>query len=195
LEIIIHRINTIDELNKIESKFGTEIDIRAWGSNLIINHEPFQDGEKLIDYLDEYSHGTLVLNIKEAGIEDEVLRLVRERSHLKSYFLLDVEFPYLYSASNNGEKNIAVRFSEVESIRIAERFVGAVDWVWIDTNTIFPVDESNKDTLDQFKKCLVCPERWGRSKDIFDYRRRMDLINFKLDAVMTSLEYFPLWNN
>ena len=30
------------------------------------------------DYLAEYNKGTIVLNIKEAGIENEVLRLVRE---------------------------------------------------------------------------------------------------------------------
>jgi len=71
LEVILHRINTISELKNIESKYGVEIDIRAWGSELVLNHEPFQDGEKLVDYLDEYHHGTLVLNVKENGIEDE----------------------------------------------------------------------------------------------------------------------------
>jgi len=69
MEIIIHRVNTIRELKKIEPVYGTEIDVRAWKSNLILNHEPFYDGEKLIDYLDEYQNGTLILNIKEDGIE------------------------------------------------------------------------------------------------------------------------------
>ena len=87
LEVILHRINTISELKNIESKYGVEIDIRAWGSELVLNHEPFQDGEKLVDYLDEYHHGTLVLNVKENGIEDEILHLVRERPQLNSYFL------------------------------------------------------------------------------------------------------------
>ncbi len=117
MEIIIHRVNTIRELKIIDAKFGAEIDIRAWDSDLILNHEPFQDGEKLIDYLDEYKNGTLILNIKEDGIEDEVLRLVRERPQIKSYFLLDVEFPYLYRASRQGERNMAIRFSEDESVK------------------------------------------------------------------------------
>ena len=98
MEIIIHRVNTISELQSINPKYGVEIDVRAWGSDLVLNHEPFQDGEKLVNYLDEYHHGTIVLNIKENGIEDHVLHLVRERSRIKSYFLLDVEFPYLYRA-------------------------------------------------------------------------------------------------
>jgi len=193
LEIIIHRVNTIRELKQIEPQYGTEIDIRAWRSNLILNHEPFQDGEKLIDYLDEYHHGTLILNIKEDGIEGEVLRLVRQRPQIISYFLLDVEFPYLYRASRQGERNIAVRFSEDESIETVKKYVGMVDWVWIDTNTRLPVSENNIPILNQFKKCLVCPERWGRPDDIKGYRKQMNSIGFKLDAVMTALKYKSSW--
>ena len=91
MEIIIHRVNTIKELRDVPENYGTEIDIRSYGSNLILNHEPFQFGEIFENYIDEYSHGTLILNIKESGIEDEVLRLVREHSQIKKYFLLDVE--------------------------------------------------------------------------------------------------------
>ena len=144
MEIIIHRVNTINELKDIDKKFGTEIDIRSWGSQLILNHEPFSNGENLVNYLDEYHHGTLVLNIKEDQIEDEVLRLVRERSQIKSYFLLDVEFSYLYRASRQGEKNIAIRFSEDESIKTVKKYVGMIDWVWIDTNTKLPITNKNK---------------------------------------------------
>ena len=121
MEIIIHRINTLKELREIPQEYGTEIDIRAFGSNLILNHEPQQSGERFEDYLDEFKHGTLILNVKEAGIEDEILRLVRLRSQIKKFFLLDVEFPYIYSASLKGERAIAVRFSEVESIETIKR--------------------------------------------------------------------------
>ncbi|SVC74012.1 uncharacterized protein METZ01_LOCUS326866, partial [marine metagenome] len=122
MEIIIHRVNTLQDLKTIPTEYGTEIDIRAFGSNLILNHEPFQTGELFENFLDEYRHGTLILNIKEAGIEDEALRLVRKRSQIKKFFLLDVEFPYIYSASQKGERAIAVRFSEVESIETIKNF-------------------------------------------------------------------------
>ena len=122
IEIIIHRVNSIKGLKQIQPQFGTEIDIRAWGNELILNHEPFLSGEKLEDYLDEYQHGTLILNIKEAGIEDEVLSLVRQRPQIKSYFLLDIEFPYLFRAVRQGERAIAIRFSEEESIELAKRY-------------------------------------------------------------------------
>ena len=193
MEIIIHRVNTINELKDIDKKFGTEIDIRSWGSQLILNHEPFSNGENLVNYLDEYHHGTLVLNIKEDQIEDEVLRLVRERSQIKSYFLLDVEFSYLYRASRQGEKNIAIRFSEDESIETVKKYIDRVDWVWIDTNTLLPITIENKGIIDQFKKCLVCPERWGRANDIVHYKAKMKDILFELDAVMTSYKYSSNW--
>ena len=193
MEIIIHRVNTIDELRAIPKKYGTEIDIRAFGSNLILNHEAFQTGERFEDYLAEYTHGTLILNIKEAGIEDEVLRQVRLHHQIKSYFLLDVEFPYLYRASRNGESSIAVRFSEDESIETVVKYVDMVDWIWIDTNTKLPLDENNIPALNKFKKCLVCPERWGRPLDIEKYKKTMHDLNFHVDAVMTGIKYAKIW--
>ena len=192
MEIIIHRINTISDLKNIEPKYGTEIDIRAWGSKLVLNHEPFQDGEKLVDYLDEYHHGTLILNIKEDGIEDDVLQLVRQRPQINSYFLLDVEFPYLNNASRQGEKNIAIRFSEDESIETVKKYVDKVNWVWIDTNTRLPITSENKEILAKFKKCLVCPSRWNRPQDIEKYKRSL---NQFLTAVMTEVKHAKIWSS
>jgi hypothetical protein len=192
MEIIIHKVNTLKALKSINTKFGSEIDIRAWGSELVLNHEPFQNGERLVDYLDEYHHGTLVLNIKEAGIEDCVLEMVRERSHIKSFFLLDVEFPYLYRASRHGERNLAVRFSEDESINTVKKYVDKVDWVWIDTNTRLPIKSENKEILDNFKKCLVCPSRWNRPQDIKIYKRRLKQF---LTAVMTEEKHAKIWSS
>ena len=89
MEIVIHRINALYDLKNIPKKYGCEIDIRSQGSKLILNHEPYVSGDYLFDYLDNYNHGLLVLNLKEAGIENDVLKAVREREII-SYFLLDV---------------------------------------------------------------------------------------------------------
>ena len=86
MEFIIHKINTIKGLNQIPKEYGCEIDIRTDGSRLILNHDPFTSGDFLTDYLDEYDNATLVLNIKESGIEDYVLEEVKKRG-IKSYFL------------------------------------------------------------------------------------------------------------
>ena len=54
IEIIIHRVNSINGLKQIKPRFGTEIDIRAWGE-IILNHKPFSSEVRIEDYLDEYS--------------------------------------------------------------------------------------------------------------------------------------------
>lgn len=192
MEIVIHRINKIHELKAIPEKYGCEIDIRANGSSLILNHNPYESGDLLVDYLDNYKNGLLVLNIKEAGIEQDVLNEVRKRN-ISNFFLLDIEFPYLYRASRQGERAIAVRYSEDESIDIVKKYKNMVDWVWIDTNTKLPLDNESIIELKNMKTCLVCPERWGRPNDILKYRNNMELLDFKLDAVMTSLNCLKFW--
>ena len=194
MEFIIHRVNTIEELKQIPKEYGCEIDIRTDGSRLILNHDPFTSGDLLSDYLDEYDNGTLVLNIKESGIEDVVLEEVKKRG-VKSYFLLDVEFPYLFSATRKRERNIAVRFSEKEPIENVSIFKDKIDWVWIDTITQLPINKSNHNILKSFKTCLVCPSRWNREKDIIKTKNHLNEINFNLDFVMTEEKYINLWLN
>ena len=190
MEFIIHKINTIKGLNQIPEEFGCEIDIRTDGSKLILNHDPYTSGDLLTDYLDEYNNGTLVLNIKESGIEDDVLKEVNKRG-IKSYFLLDVEFPYLFSASKKGERNIALRFSEKEPIENVLIFKDQLDWVWIDTINQLPINESNHKLLKNFKTCLVCPSRWGRENEIKKIKRQI----FKLDInfIMTEKKFINDW--
>jgi hypothetical protein len=192
MEIVAHRVNTIEALRAVPEQCGAEIDLRADGSRIVLHHDPFAGGEDFDDWLDQYAHGLLVLNIKEAGIETEVLRRVRLKG-VPRYFLLDVEFPYLYSASRRGERSMAVRFSEAEPIELAEQFVGRVDWVWIDTNTRLPIAPDAIERLRGLKTCLVCPERWGRPDDIGRYQTQMTAMGFQPDAVMTALTHVPEW--
>lgn len=172
--------------------WGVELDIRADGNELILNHDPFKGGERFVDYLAEYQHGLLVLNIKEAGIEEEVLRMVRVRG-VREFFLLDVEFPYLYRAARRGERAIAVRYSEDESIETALKYKDKVDWVWIDTISRLPLSPEVVQQLHGFKTCLVCPERWGRPQDIPSYRKQIASLGFKVDAVMTAESCAEAW--
>ena len=191
-EFIIHRVNSINELSSIPIKYGTEIDIRAYGDKLILNHEPFQSGDSLEEYLSSYRHGLLVLNIKEAGIETEVIRLVKEAG-IERYFLLDCEFPYIYRASREGVKDIAMRYSEDEAMETVLNYTGKVDWVWVDTNTILPLDKNIIVHLSTFKSCLVCPERWGREGDIESYANKLKKFSFMPDAIMTSFNCVKMW--
>lgn len=192
MEFIIHRVNKIKDLKSLHNKFGVEIDIRTMGSKLILNHEPFNNGDQLDNYLENYEHKTLVLNLKEAGIEKEVLKLVKKHL-IKSFFLLDVEMPYMYSATIKGQKNIAVRFSEYESLDLTKYFQNKLNWVWIDTATKLPININNIKILSKFKSCIVCPERWGRKKDIKNYKKKLLKLKFKPTSVMTSLDCVNEW--
>ena len=191
-EIVIHRVNECSRLLEIPRQYGAEVDIRAEGSVLILNHDPFKGGESFVNWLTEYQHGLLVLNIKEAGIESEVIRLVEARG-VKQFFLLDVEFPYIYRACLAGERRIAMRYSEVEAIETVSNYRGKVDWVWIDTNTRLPINAQVIAQLAGFQTCLVCPERWNRPGDIPAYRNTLRDYGFQPTAVMTSMACAQAW--
>ena len=82
--------------------------------------------------------------------------------------------PYMYSATQKGQKNIAVRFlTEYENIILASYFKNKLNWIWIDTVTQLPINNTNKKILNKFKSCIVCPERWGRKKDIKLYKHKL----------------------
>ena len=53
--------------------------------------------------------------------------------------------------------------------------------------------DDNIDILNKFKRGLVCPERWGRKQDIKNYKERFSQLKFKVNVVMTSLEYALDW--
>ena len=157
MEIIVHRVNSIKKLKKIPNNFGAEIDLRVYQSKIILNHEPFKSGDTLDNFLKHYNHGTLILNIKEDGIEDEVIEKVN-KAKIKSFFLLDVEFPYIFKCLKKRQKNIAIRFSENETIETAKLLRNKFKWLWIDTVTKLPLNKKNLRIINKFKSCLVCPE-------------------------------------
>jgi hypothetical protein len=193
MEVIIHRINELKKLKEIKEIYGVEIDIRSYKSKLILNHEPHLKGDTLENFLENYKHGTLVLNIKESGIENEVLLLVK-KYNINSYFLLDVEFPFIYLAFTKKIKSLALRFSEYESVENIKIFENSFNWVWIDTINRNPISKNNYKFLKKFKTCLVSPDRWGRPKDIISMKKNLEKNNFKIDAVMTELKYANLWD-
>ncbi len=190
--IIAHRINKLNIIKKIPKKFGIEIDIRSYKKKIILNHEPFKDGVQLKNFLKFYKHKILIANIKETGIENDVIEILK-KSKVKNYFLLDVEQPFIWSSVEKKFKNVAIRFSESEDIKNAKQYIGKLKWIWIDTKTKFPINKKNYKIINKFKSCLVCPERWGRSNDIIKYKKIILKNKFNISAVMTDLKYLNLW--
>ena len=192
MELIAHRFNKLKNLKKLSTIYGAEIDLRSKGSKIILNHDPFGGGDRFEDFLANYNHGTLILNIKESGIEMDVINAVKKQK-IKNFFLLDVEMPFICKNDKSVNKNISIRFSEYESIQTVKNFINNVGWVWIDTFKTLPLDQKINSVLKKFKNCLVCPERWGRPGDISNYYFKMKKLNFSPNAIMTSHKYFKLW--
>ncbi len=192
MEIIAHRINKISELKNLPKAYGAEVDLRASGSKIILNHDPYKKGDNFINYLENYDNGTIVLNIKEAGIEQDVIKLVK-KFKIKDYFLLDVEIPLICKNNSNFKKYMSLRFSEYESIETVKNLINKASWIWIDTFNKLPLNKNNIKILDKFKSCLVCPERWGRPYDIKKYYNILKKLNFFPKSVMTSKKYAKKW--
>lgn len=182
---IAHRINTAAQLRQTPTEYGVELDLRDRGDRLIVQHDPFADGEDFAEYLREYRHGPMILNVKSERIESRVLELVR-RFDVRDYFFLDCSFPMIRALVGQGERRIAVRFSEFEPLESALALAGQVDWVWVDCFTKMPLDAASYAELKaHFKLCGVSPELQGRGvESIAAYAR--ELAPFPLDAICTK---------
>lgn len=189
----IHRVNKVERLRQIAPQFGVEVDIRCKGSQLILNHDPHVDGDDFREYMRSYRHRFIILNIKEAGIEDEVVGIMKEHG-VEDYFLLDVEYPFVYRATRKaGFKKISVRYSEAEPIEFTLAHRGLVDWVWIDTNTKLPLDAKTVEQLKGFSLALVSPDRWGRPQDIPAYKAQINQLGVQVDLVMCEESCVEAW--
>ena len=187
---IIHRVNTIDELKKIDKSYGVEVDIRAYGEKLIVNHSSFENGPELSEWLSICGDRLVILNIKEEGIESRV-RDMAFQFGIKNFMLLDLSFPALVKMSNKGESQIAIRVSEYESLDNALLFESKIDWIWLDCFNGFPLtgEEFQRLKKSAFKICLVSPELHGPPRDeddIQNFQNFMHSIGAEVDAVCTK---------
>ena len=190
--IVHHRRNTLDLLAKTPISWGVEIDIRSYGDSIVVHHEPFVDAVRLEDWLKEYRHRLLILNIKEEGLEGRILQLMNEYG-INRFFFLDQSFPFLIKTAKSGESRCAVRVSEYESIETALSLRGMVDWVWIDIFTAFPLSLADYTSLknSSFKTCLVSPELQGQSvAEVLELKKYILAMRFRFDAVCTRLPQY-----
>jgi len=187
---IIHRVNTKQGLLNIPKSFGVEIDIRSNGDQLFLCHDPFSNGDSLEEWLELYNHGTLILNVKEEGLEGRLIELML-KFNIDDYFFLDQSFPFLIKSASKRIKKCAVRVSEFENIETAMKLSGKIDWVWVDCFTRFPLTakDANRLQIDGgFKLCFVSPELQGRTGKghIEEYRDKIKFLGIRGDAVCTK---------
>lgn len=193
---IAHRINRIADLAHVPQTYGCEIDLRDKGDTLILQHDPFSDGERFDDFLAHYRHKTLILNIKSERIEWRVLDLL-DRYGITDYFFLDSSFPMCVQLWQKGLSQWAIRLSEYEGIETAIRMAGKAAWVWIDCFTRFPLDKTAYAQLRHlgYKLCLVSPELQGRPQDIGAMRTLLQQEGMAMDAVCTKLAHHANWQS
>jgi hypothetical protein len=189
MEYIAHRKNSIEDLKQSNPAYGVEIDIRTLGDKLILNHDPYLNGDNLEEWLQHYRHKTLILNVKEEGLEERLIDLMKLHQ-IDHYFFLDQSFPFMIKWSNLGLRKSAVRFSEYEPVELALNLKGRIDWVWVDCFTRCPLDENSYRQLKEadFKICLVSPELQGRHDDaeILKIHQNLQSNCIVVDAICTK---------
>ncbi len=183
--LIDHRVNTLEHLRRVPAEHGVEIDVRDYDGDLVLAHDPLEDGERLNDFLAGVRHATVIFNVKCDGLEGRILELAG-RHDIEDFFFLDVANPTLVGLARRGERRVAVRYSEYEPIEFALAFAGLADWVWVDCFTHLPLDRaSHRRLTEHFKICLVSPELQRHPRDTIQaYRRQLE--GMAVDAVCTD---------
>jgi len=192
-----HRINTVKELENIPLCYGIEIDLRDnLNGEIYISHDPFVNGELFSDFLQHYNHSFIILNIKSERIEYKVLDLIKKHNII-NYFFLDSSFPMIYKLSNEGEKNIAIRFSEFEGLDTILNMKGKVNWVWVDCFSKIPINSEIYKILKEagFKLCFVSPELQNQSEKIKEYTDYFIKENIIMDMICTKSYNIEKWRN
>lgn len=191
-----HRINTINELTNISNNYGIELDLRDnLNDELILVHDPFKSGENFEDFLKKYNKSSIILNVKSERIEYKIINLLK-KYNVNNYFFLDCSFPMIYQLNKFGEKNIAVRFSEYESIESVILVKNMVKWVWIDCFNKFPLDKKSYNLIKNagLKICIVSPELQGHDINrISEFRNYILDNNFEIDAICTKYYNIKKW--
>jgi hypothetical protein len=189
MKLISHRRNTIAQLRETPRHLGVEVDIRSIGDRLVIHHDAFVEGESFDDWLAHYEHGTLILNVKEEGLEQALVARMAQAG-IADWFFLDQSFPFLIRSARAGERRCAVRVSEFEAIETALTLAGKIDWCWVDCFTRFPLtgDQARRLQAAGLRLCLVSPELQGRdaTTEIAALRRLLADEGIAAEAVCTK---------
>ena len=194
MQYIVHEVNTIEKLQKIPKNLGIEIDIRLLNNELVLGHDIQKNNVPLNIFLKEYDHSLIVANIKESGIEDLTFSKFEE-FNINKFFLLDVEFPYIYKNFKTRGNNLSLRFSELEPEFTNNTLIDKVQWLWIDSFTELPINEESVKYFKNFESCLVSPSRWGRINNIEQSFETFKKFGFFPDWIMVEIDEIIEWEN
>jgi len=192
--IIKHRVNTIKDLKKTDKNFGVEIDLRSNQSDVYLHHDPFKKGELFDKWVRSFKHKMLILNVKEEGLEDKILKILK-KNKIKKFFFHDQTFSSLLK--NMTKTHVSIRYSEYESLQKTNYLFKKIKWIWIDNFNKIKLEKKFYQELkkNKVKICLVSPElvKIKRKKEIKKVISFLKKNNFKIDAVCTKKP--KLWSS
>ena len=182
-------MNSITDLRRTPSEYGVEVDVRSGPNGLYLSHDPFGEGPGFSEWLKSFDHQLLIINVKEDGLEDQILVELRAKPHAK-YFFLDQAAPTQIRRGMRGLTDSAIRLSEYESFDTVLRLARFAEWLWVD---FFHEPEVSRDRLVRIREtglrvCLVSPELHDlqRSREADSLRDMMSEFPHLVDAVCTK---------
>jgi hypothetical protein len=197
--LISHRINRLECAADFPADVdGIEFDVRDCGQQLLVQHDAFQTaGQPFEEFLLHCPPTKFyIVNIKAEGIEGRVLDLLAQHN-ITDFFLLDCSVPAMMKLARAGERRLAVRFSEVESIETVAAMRNYVDWVWVDVFSRLPLTKEIMDLLRQWnlRTCLVSPELQGQPDRISEYIEQMAVNGLNVDAICAKEYMHSKWSS
>lgn len=197
MKYICHRVNTIKELKELSVEYGVEIDLRDnIDGRIYLQHDPFLIGDDFEEYLKQYHHGTMILNIKSERVELKALELLK-KYNIIDYFFLDSSFPMIKLLSDMGEKRVALRFSEFEGMDTIRNMAGKVEWIWVDCFSKFSLSNEEYQEMKAlgYKLCFVSPELQGQPERVEEYKEEIFDKNILFDAICSKVYCMNKWEN
>ena len=197
---IAHRINQLDETVAADvfgDADGIEFDIRDTGGEIVVQHDPFLSGQLFTDFLKFCpSNKFYIVNVKSEGIERRAIADL-EACGITQFFLLDCSIPMMVKLGREGERRLAVRFSEYESLATVEAMAPFVSWVWVDVFTLLPLTTYVETSIRNLglKICLVSPELQGQQDKVVEYKTLLAKRGVTIDAVCSKLYNWGLWKS
>ena len=192
--LIKHRVNKIKDLKKLDKAYGVEIDIRSKGKKLYLHHDPYVNGESFTKWLKHYNHKIIVLNVKEEGLESQIIKILK-KNKINNFFFHDQTFSTLLKNMNSTK--VSIRFSEYEDLKNKNFLFKKIKWLWCDNFTRIDLKYNFLKYLKRkkVKICLVSPELISlkRKKEIKKLYFNLKKKNLLPDAICAK--NLKIWKN
>jgi hypothetical protein len=182
--IFLHRQNTADNIT------DCEIDVRSSPSGLILNHDRLdfsKDYLLLRDFAKMYSNKTVICNVKESGIEEEIYDIMMENN--VDFYLLDSQIPDIIRLSKipKFKGRFIIRVSDVEMYSSELINLAKPKYIWADWTKFndFNVNDYLNfiNTLNtNIELIVVSPELYSK-----DYENIIELIASSLEITSMSV--------